>query len=83
MRLYRIKHKPTGLFYCPVRGFGSRKTNLSKNGKVYTKKPTFAHMTHGFNFSDKQKKEFKLRQKYNRNYNLFNQDDWCIEMVSH
>ena len=57
MRLYRIKHKPTGLFYCPVRGFGSRKTNLSKNGKVYTKKPTFAHMTHGFNFSDKLKKE--------------------------
>jgi len=83
MKLYRIKHKPTGLFYCPVRGFGENKTNLSKNGKVYTKRPTFSHMSHGFIFSNKQMKEFKLRQRYNNNFNFFDPKDWCIEMVSH
>jgi hypothetical protein len=29
--LYRLKHKPTGLFYTPSRGSG----NLSKKGKIY------------------------------------------------
>lgn len=31
MNPYRIKHKPTGLYYKPSTG-----NNLSKNGKVYT-----------------------------------------------
>nr|DAG99789.1 MAG TPA: hypothetical protein [Crassvirales sp.] len=31
MRPYRIKHKPTGLYYKP----SSKGTNLSKEGKVY------------------------------------------------
>lgn len=31
MNPYRIKHKPTGLYYKPSKG-----NNLSKNGKVYT-----------------------------------------------
>lgn len=34
MRLYKILHKPTGMFYLP----GSR-TNLSRIGKVYTRVP--------------------------------------------
>lgn len=34
MEFYKIKHKPTGLFYKP----GT--TNLSKQGKTYSKKPT-------------------------------------------
>lgn len=36
MELYRLKHKPTGLYYQPVRGrWRSKKTNLSKKGKIY------------------------------------------------
>lgn len=31
MNPYRIKHKPTGLYYKPSKG-----NNLSKNGKIYT-----------------------------------------------
>ncbi|MBQ3690164.1 MAG: hypothetical protein II937_09965 [Bacteroidales bacterium] len=37
VRLYRILHKPTGLYYKP--GY----VNLSKKGKVYTKKPSLKH----------------------------------------
>lgn len=32
MKFYRIKHKPTGLYYKP----GGTGNNLTKNGKVYT-----------------------------------------------
>ena len=35
MKVYKIKHKPTGLFYTPSKGSG----NLSINGKIYPKKP--------------------------------------------
>lgn len=31
MKEYRVKHKPTGLYYQPTNNF----CNLSKNGKVY------------------------------------------------
>jgi len=40
MKGYRIKHIPTGLYLGPVKGSYRRKTNLSKNGKVYFSKPT-------------------------------------------
>ena len=36
MKIYKLKHIPTGLYYKPFAGSGS---NLSKNGKVYTKRP--------------------------------------------
>ena len=32
MKPYKLKHKPTGLYYQPIRGYGS---NLSKLGKIY------------------------------------------------
>lgn len=31
MKLYKLRHNPTGLFYTPSKGSG----NLSKNGKIY------------------------------------------------
>ena len=52
MTLYKIRHKPTGLFYHPVKGRYSSKTNLSKNGKVYFRKPSFAHIGHGYHISE-------------------------------
>ena len=38
MELYRLKHKPTGLYYQPVRGKYDNVTNLSKRGKIYQTK---------------------------------------------
>lgn len=39
MELYKLKHKPTGLYYQPVRGrWIGEKTNLSKKGKIYQNK---------------------------------------------
>lgn len=36
MEIYKLKHKPTGLYYQPVRGrWRGQKTNLSKKGKIY------------------------------------------------
>jgi hypothetical protein len=53
MIAYRILHKPTGLFYCPSRDIKVKltdhrgqtveryvKSNLSKTGKAYVKRPT-------------------------------------------
>jgi hypothetical protein len=34
-KLYKIKHKPTGLYFTPSKGSGT----LSTNGKVYNHKP--------------------------------------------
>jgi len=35
MKVYKILHKPTGLFFIPSKGRG----NLSKTGKIYPKPP--------------------------------------------
>ena len=35
MIVYKIKHKPTGLFFTPSKGNG----NLSTTGKIYSRKP--------------------------------------------
>lgn len=42
MKFYKIKHKPTGLFFKPSR-YGS-KSNLSKKGKVYNRRPTLRYL---------------------------------------
>lgn len=42
MTLYKIRHKPSGLFFKPSR-YGS-KSNLSKNGKVYHRRPSLQHI---------------------------------------
>lgn len=35
MKVYKIKHKPTGLFFTPSKGYG----NLSVKGKIYDRVP--------------------------------------------
>jgi len=71
MTVYRIKHIPTGLYFIPARSIqsafkndsgyaGYTKSNLSKKGKVYLKKPNlttwarmvdryYTHMEPGYN----------------------------------
>ena len=41
MKVYKIKHKPTGLYFTPSRGHG----NLSTKGKVYSMKPRLKWVT--------------------------------------
>ena len=36
MKVFKILHKPTGLYYTPSNGSG----NLSVNGKIYARKPS-------------------------------------------
>lgn len=36
MKVYRLQHTPTGLYYTPSKGNG----NLSKTGKIYSKPPS-------------------------------------------
>lgn len=57
MEFYKIKHKPTGLFYKP----GT--TNLTKTGKTYAKKPTLKFIIWGGNFrvSEAMAKELKRK----------------------
>ena len=35
MKIYKLKHIPTGLYYIPSKGNG----NLSTKGKIYSSKP--------------------------------------------
>lgn len=40
MKVYKIRHKETGLFYQTITGrWAGTKSNLSKNGKIYSIKP--------------------------------------------
>lgn len=38
MEVYKILHKPTGLFFTPSKGHG----NLSTSGKIYSRKPNLS-----------------------------------------
>lgn len=42
MIMYKIRHKPTGLFFKPAKY--PYKSNLSKNGKVYHTKPSLRYL---------------------------------------
>jgi len=56
MVCYRLKHIPSGLYFCPSRTIqmminGKKyypKSNLGKKGKVYTNKPSLQWVEHGF-----------------------------------
>lgn len=41
MKLYKLRHKKSGLFWQPDRGSG----NVSKRGKIYQRKPNLDHVT--------------------------------------
>ncbi len=72
MKIYRLKHKPTGLYFKPSR-HGS-KSNLSKNGKVYNQIPSFSYVKNGYHHPLKKKwpeKNYELRK--------YHPDDWEIE----
>ena len=58
-KVYKVRHKATGLYYSPGQGI-----NLSKEGKIYTKKNTILNtLVGGYTISlkvnEKIKKEYK------------------------
>ena len=84
LKLFRIKHIPTGMYYCPNRHIQIRhngekkyvKSNLSKKGKIYQKKPSLSwighvyynHLTGSMNGFDEP-------------ISHFNEEEWEIEEV--
>lgn len=46
MTIFKIRHTKTGLFYTPTKGrWIYEKTNLHKDGKLYTNKPNLKHIS--------------------------------------
>jgi len=92
MKLYKLKHKPTGLYYIPSRGRG----NLSKKGKVYVERKPSINWALTLRiviyiWNDSPKGIHKIIVDYfNLNYNAWKIDehvktkreDWEIEEVS-
>jgi hypothetical protein len=83
MIVYRIKHIPTGMYYCPSREIqvatadGRRryvKSNLSRNGKLYNKKPSLLFVGKAFYNHMASKGETITEQ--------FVEDQWRIEEVN-
>lgn len=42
--VWKIMHNPTGLFFSPSGYQQGKKSNLSENGKIYSKKPSFTYV---------------------------------------
>lgn len=80
--VYKVRHKPTGLFYQPVKGrWTGSKSNLSKRGKLYeTKQYPKRLYTGGVQVSDNLAKEFKITLENKRygNYLRTKEEDWEV-----
>lgn len=72
MKVYKIKHIPTGLFFKP--SVYRNKSNLSKNGKIYTSKPSLKWLDCGYHHPI-PKKDWK-NDDYE--YRKFIEKDWEI-----
>ena len=83
MIVYKLRHKPTGLFYQPVKGRWSKdKSNLGTRGKLYEthQYPTYLH-TEGVNISETLIKKFNLKKiETNQfgNYLITSKEDWVV-----
>lgn len=53
--VYKIRHKPSGLFYRPA-----SRCQLDIEGKSYTKKPAFSYLKQSLWLNSKMKAEFGL-----------------------
>lgn len=78
IKFYRIKHKPTGLFFSPSRYPYSRR--LTNRGKVYGRKPTAL-----FNSLNKSggKIEIGNQRKYNPSNKTLNVENGDFEIVTY
>jgi hypothetical protein len=90
MKTYRLKHLPTGLYYIPSRKVVVKKenkrdfvkSNLSKNGKVYLKKPTLKYIGPTFYNHTKlilQEHEYSRYVYHKPTLDSFIETEWMIE----
>lgn len=70
IKYYKLRHKATGLFYRPVKGYD--KLHLTKTGKTYTIKPRFEWVEAIHTAED-----VKLNP-YNPSYTKTQKEDWEI-----
>ena len=69
MRVYKILHKPTGLYFIPSTGSG----NLSTTGKVYVRKPSLTICISGsIRIIVRERKDKKLSKKLQTIVDFFN-----------
>lgn len=94
MEIYRLKHKPTGLYYQPLKNRYSQGTHLSKKGKIYQSKSNVLNgdsdtitICISKNQYNKHKELFDLLGAYNyRGYGSYNlkclKSDFEIEYIT-
>lgn len=70
MKFYKMRHKPTGLFYKPSKYHA--KWNLSEKGKVYQTKPTVAWLGDVYYHPRKTTKgtEYETRKVYKNDWEI-------------
>jgi hypothetical protein len=94
--MYKLLHKPTGLYFCPsreIKGTWTRptdgrkfnnyvKSNLSKTGKVYQNRPSFKYISGGFwNHLDVHPSSTALYPWLVSRLNTFIESEWEIVEV--
>lgn len=89
MKVYRLKHLPTGLYYRPSRDVKVKgadgvstwvKSNLSKDGKVYTSKPSLSWVEGGFynHLAPQRSSSWRRSERVD----TYRPEDWAVEEVA-
>ena len=99
MKMYRILHVPTGMYFCPSRTIKVRlpddstiyqkigrqiKSNLSKEGKVYTQKPSLKQIGSHYYTHDGISSVTDLTNDIVGEYRMLPviENEWTIEEVA-
>ena len=69
MKVYKILHKPTGLYFTPSNGYG----NLSTTGKMYARTPSLNYIGGSIRIIVKEygTEEIKLSKRLQTNVDFF------------
>jgi hypothetical protein len=85
MRVWKIRHKPTGLFFKPSgNGHQWEKSNLGKQGKLYERsKPTLKKVRGRISVSRTLVEKLGLvvepkKAEWHTNYLITKEDDWEV-----
>jgi hypothetical protein len=84
-----MKHKPTGHYYCRSRKvklkgedyFAYVKSNLSKKGKVYPTKPTYAWIGGSFHNHIISQELYNMGKGVKNHLHPFLESEWEIEEI--
>jgi hypothetical protein len=83
MKVYRMKHIPSGMFYTPVRGrWAENQTNLHPTGKIYTQMPMFDNIKHYIRVGKTARNKFDFKDLIEESWNKgcysipFVETDW-------